>query len=100
MSMDVFEAIERRVSDRSFEPRKVPRELVADLLEAARWAPSSCNLQLAEYIVVDDDEILGVLAAEVTRKFTWGSTFIVFIYDPRADSWSSGTPMPIMGSSA
>ncbi|MEK7560350.1 MAG: nitroreductase family protein [Patescibacteria group bacterium] len=81
--MDVLEAIKKRQSIREYAERKVPHDLLRELISYAQWAPTSCNLQLTEYIVVDDDRVLAELAKNATRKFLWGSTFIVFIYDPR-----------------
>ncbi|MFB6166869.1 MAG: nitroreductase family protein [Candidatus Nanohaloarchaea archaeon] len=60
--MDVLEAITSRTSITSYEDRGVDREKVARLLEAARWAPSAGNMQVAQYIVVQDDEILEKLS--------------------------------------
>ncbi|MDY6766373.1 MAG: nitroreductase family protein [Candidatus Nanohaloarchaea archaeon] len=60
--MDVFEAITSRVSITAYKDAGVEREKVARLLEAARWAPSAGNMQVAEYIIVEDDELLEQLA--------------------------------------
>ncbi len=60
--MNVFEAITSRVSITAYEDAGVEREKVARLLEAARWAPSAGNMQVTEYIIVDDDEILEQLS--------------------------------------
>lgn len=81
--MDVNEAIRSRVSVRSYDARLVPREIIKELIALAHMAPSSCNLQLTEYIIVDDPTVREQLAEHVTPKFRWAPTFIVFIYDPR-----------------
>ncbi len=81
--MDVFQAISARQSHRDYTSDLVPRDIVKQLIECARWAPSSCNLQLTEYIVIDDPALLVRLAKEASHKFSWGSTFILFLYDPR-----------------
>ncbi|MFB6265857.1 MAG: nitroreductase family protein [Candidatus Nanohaloarchaea archaeon] len=60
--MDVLEAIVSRVSVTSYRDSGVDRSKVARLLEAARWAPSAGNMQTAEYIVVEDDELLEKLS--------------------------------------
>ncbi|MCS7120000.1 MAG: nitroreductase family protein [Nitrososphaerota archaeon] len=52
--MDVFEAIQKRRSVRSYEPTPVPREKLERILEAARLAPSAMNLQPWHFIVVTD----------------------------------------------
>jgi len=45
MPMNVSEAIRSRHSVRAFSPRPVPRQLVEEILDTARWAPSGGNLQ-------------------------------------------------------
>lgn len=44
----------RRRSCRHFADEPVPRELLLELLEAARWAPSGGNLQPWRFVVVHD----------------------------------------------
>lgn len=60
--MDVLEAITSRASITRYRDSGVEREKVARLLEAARWAPSAGNMQIAEYVIVEDDEILEKLS--------------------------------------
>ena len=52
--MDVFEAIQKRRSVRSYEPMSVPIEKLKKVLEAARLAPSAGNVQPWRFIVVLD----------------------------------------------
>jgi nitroreductase len=52
--MDVFEAIRTRRSIRRFQPRPVGEELLGQVLEAARMAPSWANTQCVRYTVVED----------------------------------------------
>ena len=47
---------------RSFRPDPVPREVVADILEVARWSGSASNRQPWELVVIRDQETLGKLA--------------------------------------
>ena len=49
-------ARERRTS-RGYVDKPVPRESIAMILEAARWAPSAANTQPWEFIVVSDPGI-------------------------------------------
>ncbi|UCD20394.1 MAG: nitroreductase family protein [candidate division WOR-3 bacterium] len=56
--MDVFKAINWRRSVRRFSPKKIEREKVLQILEAARLAPSSSNRQAWHFIVVDDQPII------------------------------------------
>ncbi len=63
--MDLCTAIRERRSVRKFKPDPVPSELLLDLLETARWAPSWANTQCWEVIVVSDPETKGKLAETV-----------------------------------
>lgn len=51
---DILAAIRERWSPRAFDPqRPVTRKQLAHLFEAARWAPSSSNVQPWRYLVFD-----------------------------------------------
>lgn len=67
--MDFWEVLYERRTTRRFDPsRRVPRELVLELLDAALIAPTSCNLQMWDFVVVDDPdqrEKLGRLSLQV-----------------------------------
>ena len=52
--MDVFEAIRKRHSVRSYLPDEVSSEKLERILEAARLAPSAVNMQPWHFIVVSD----------------------------------------------
>jgi nitroreductase len=47
---------------RSFRPDPVPREVVDDILEVARWSGSASNRQPWELVGIRDQETLGALA--------------------------------------
>ncbi len=50
--MNVSDAVRQRRSIRDFRPDPVPRALLADILDAARWAPSGSNIQAWRIIAV------------------------------------------------
>lgn len=50
--MNVLEAIKGRRSIRAFKNQGVPAEIVEELIDAARWAPSAGNIQPWEFIIV------------------------------------------------
>lgn len=56
--MDVLDAIVSRVSITRYTDEGVEREQIARVLEAGRWAPSAGNMQVAEFIVVSDEDKL------------------------------------------
>ncbi len=48
----VLHNIKNRSSVRRFQPKTVPRDLLIQIIEAARWAPSAGNLQPWHFFVV------------------------------------------------
>lgn len=67
--MDVFEAVQKRKSQRSYDSRPVPRETLEKLLEAARLSPSAKNIQPWHFIVVTDPKKRKVLSKGLYAKF-------------------------------
>src|SRR5260370_42477692 len=50
--LTVTEALKRRISTREFRPEPLAEELVREILDVARWAPSGGNLQPWKVIAV------------------------------------------------
>jgi coenzyme F420-0:L-glutamate ligase / coenzyme F420-1:gamma-L-glutamate ligase len=61
-----------RRSVRQFQPRAVPRELIEDVLEAARWAPSPHGAQPWRFVVISRpsarEQLAAAMAAEWQRN--------------------------------
>ena len=68
--MDTFECIKTRRSVRKYLDIPVPWDLVSNILEAGRYAPSSGNLQNWKFIVVLDEGKRGKIA-EAALKQMW-----------------------------
>lgn len=60
--MNIDEAIKTRVSIRAFKPDPVPEQIVRDILDVARFAPSGGNLQPWKVIAVSGAERDAVVA--------------------------------------
>ncbi|MDR2139169.1 MAG: nitroreductase family protein [Tannerella sp.] len=54
--MELIDIIRKRCSIRSYASRAVEKEKIEYMLEAARLAPSACNLQPWRFIVVESPE--------------------------------------------
>ena len=67
--MDVFEAIQKRKSVRSYEQAPVPKDVLMKLLEAARLAPSAAKIQPWHFIVVTDSQKRKALSKGFFAKF-------------------------------
>ncbi len=83
--MDVFKAIEWRRSVRRFAPRKIERENVLRILEAARLAPSSSNRQAWHFVVIDDP----VIIEQIPKQVMMGRKMII--------PWLKDAPLVIVG---
>lgn len=55
--MNVKETINLRKSIRKYQDKKISEEIINELLDAARKAPSAKNVQSHKYFIVDDKEI-------------------------------------------
>lgn len=55
--MSVYERVVSRRTIRQFKPQPVPKEILENLVNAGRLAPSGANLQPLEFVVIDDVSI-------------------------------------------
>lgn len=86
--MEVFEAIKGRRSIRKYTKDPVPEDLIVEILEAGRWAPSAGNSQPWSFIVLRDEEVRREVADATTYgKFLADAPIgIAVVVDPRASS--------------
>ena len=61
--MSVIECVRARIETREFTPDPVPESVLQKILEAGRWSPSQRNRQPWHFIIVQERETLGQLAA-------------------------------------
>lgn len=72
--MSFIEAARKRRSIRKYKPDPVPEDVIMELLEAARLAPSGCNAQPWKYVIIKDRKVIRQLR---TNKIFWQD----FIYN-------------------
>lgn len=53
----VLEAIKKRRSVRSYEPKIVPKDVINTIIQAGNEAPSSMNYQPWQFVIVEDKEV-------------------------------------------
>ncbi len=67
--MEFWELVKSRKSIRSFDNDKtVSKELITKVLEAATFAPSNCNQQLWNFVVIDDDLVKEELISKASSN--------------------------------
>jgi nitroreductase len=64
--LTVSEALKRRISTREFRPQPLAEQLVREILDVARWAPSGGNLQPWKVIAMAGTELAAV--RELARR--------------------------------
>ena len=83
--MDIFEAIQKRYSCRSYEARPVEQSKLARVLEAARLAPSAKNLQDWRFVVVTDADTKAKLAEAANNQHFVGTAAVVLVACSNSD---------------
>lgn len=69
--MQAIEMIKGRRSIRKFKDEKVDREVMKEILDMSRYAPSWANFQVARYTIVDDKEVIDKLAGSSVNDFIY-----------------------------
>jgi nitroreductase len=78
--MELSEAIKGRRSVRAFKRQDVPEETVEKLIDAARHAPSSGNIQPWEFVVVRNLEVKRKLArAALNQPFVEEAPLVIVV---------------------
>jgi len=91
--MDTLECLRTRRSVRKFKDRSIPFELIGNILEAARLAPSAGNVQEWKFILVTDYKAREDIAVAACMQ-TWmvdAPVFIVVCSDPNKAERMYGT---------
>ncbi|MBQ5441121.1 MAG: nitroreductase family protein [Firmicutes bacterium] len=70
--MELTKAVKERRSVRKYEDKKVPHELIEEIIEAARYSPSWKNSQTVNYVVAESPEVKGKLD---TGDYCYGFTY-------------------------
>lgn len=65
--MGTYENIISRRTIRKFKPDRIDPELLREMVNAARLAPSASNLQPLEYLVIDDE----ILKEKIFPNIAW-----------------------------
>jgi nitroreductase len=79
--MDFFDVVAARRSVRSYLPDPVPREVLERIVAAGVEAPTGCNLQLKQYVIVDDPDVMARLRP-LSRAMAGAPAAIVLLIEP------------------
>lgn len=85
--MNVEQAIKERRSVRKYSQTVPSREVLKEVLEAARLAPTACNKQPFRIACVTDESTLSKLKASYAREWIATAQCIIVIIANHAQSW-------------
>jgi len=77
--MGVIDLIRDRRSIREYIERDIPYEDILEILEAARWAPSSGNLQNWYFVIVKNRDAIEKIAKATRQEFVKNSNTIIVV---------------------
>ncbi|MCQ4636918.1 nitroreductase family protein [Anaerovorax odorimutans] len=69
--METIKCIKERRSVRKFQDRKVPHEIINEIVDAAAYAPSWKNTQVTRYIVTEDQGKMNKIADSCVLGFEY-----------------------------
>lgn len=75
--MELLEAIKSRRSIRKFKPEPIAGNLITELLESGRMAPSGSNLQPTRYVVIKSEEARAKLKECTPCAFVWQAPVVI-----------------------
>lgn len=89
--MDFYNVISGRRSIRKYKTdKKVPDEVLNRILNAARIAPSACNIQPWHFIVIKDNRIKEKLKDAYRQDWFWTAPVIIVGAVDSTISWKRG----------
>ena len=76
LNMETIECIKTRRSCRKFTEEKIPHALLEEIVDAAAYAPSWKNTQIARYLVIENKEIIDRIAEHCVLGFEYNTKTI------------------------
>lgn len=87
--MEFSDVVRKRRSVRRFVPCEVSDEVLLRVIDCGRMAPSGCNQQDREFVIIRDRDVLAQLDERVQSVFRDAAAAIALVMDPEATPWGS-----------
>lgn len=85
--MHFKELIKSRYSVREYHENKVDHQLLNEVINAARLAPSAANKQPWHFVVIDDEEMLEKIKPAYDRDWFKGVPCVIVVLGNHKESW-------------
>lgn len=84
---DFYELVNNRYSCRKYSDEPVSRDKILDIINAARLAPSACNKQPWQFVVVDTPELHDEVAKCYDRNWMKFAPVYIIACGNHAEAW-------------
>ena len=85
--MDFYEALNKRRSIRGYKPDAVPEDAIRRIGEAVRTAPTACNRQPCQILLVRNPEKRAALAKVYPQKWLAQAPIIAVLVGCESEAW-------------
>ncbi len=86
--MELKKVIEGRESCRNYDPDKsVPQQILQEIAEAGRAAPSACNLQPWKFLFISSDELLSKVKNSYGSRWVDAAPHFLVVVGKRSSAW-------------
>lgn len=79
--------IKKRYSCRNFKEKPVSRDTISTIIDAARLAPSACNRQPWEFIVIDTDDLRRTVIESYDRQWIRSAPAFIIACGLHDEAW-------------
>ncbi|NTU41965.1 MAG: nitroreductase [Nitrospirales bacterium] len=86
--MNFLQLVHQRASVRNYSAAPIKDELVNEVLEAGRLAPSAANFQPWHFIVVRDEEQKKILREAYSKDWFWKAPILIVVCIEPAKAWT------------
>jgi nitroreductase len=84
--MRFFDVVSARRSVRQFTGEAVPLEVLESIVQAGLEAPTGCNAQLRQYVIVTDPVVMDQLRP-ISKAIDGAAAAIVQLIEPKGTQW-------------
>ena len=86
--MDLKKVIEERESCRNFDPdRRIPQQILQEIAEAGRVAPSASNLQPWKFLFISSSELLRKVKNSYGSRWVDNAPHFLIVVGNRSSAW-------------
>lgn len=87
MYPQLYTLVKQRYSCRNYSDRPVDRDTVVAVLDAARLAPSACNRQPWEFLVIDSEPLRSKVIESYNRDWVKNAPVFVIVLGIHEQAW-------------